>query len=146
MPNHIFEQAVIAHLRTATAGPMDETTFEAAFGQGRGKDAQADYLRNLAQFDERHTAEFEPLLGSMRTPCGSSGVRRILAPPRVCQTTPRPASPFGARADPRGRALRDGRFAGTGSAVRERVLRRVACRSPPVISRALRLPTRAPWA
>jgi pimeloyl-ACP methyl ester carboxylesterase len=68
MPNHIFEQAVIAHLRTATAGPMDETTFEAAFGQGRGKDAQADYLRNLAQFDERHTAEFEPLLGSMRTP------------------------------------------------------------------------------
>jgi hypothetical protein len=77
MPNHIFEQAVIAHLRTATAGPMDETTFEAAFGQGRGKDAQADYLRNLAQFDERHTAEFEPLLGSMRTPCGSSGVRRM---------------------------------------------------------------------
>jgi pimeloyl-ACP methyl ester carboxylesterase len=68
MPNHIFEQAVIAHLRTATAGPMDETTFEAAFGQRRGKDAQADYLRNLAQFDERHTAEFEPLLGSMRTP------------------------------------------------------------------------------
>jgi pimeloyl-ACP methyl ester carboxylesterase len=38
---------------------------EAAFGQWRG---QADYLRNLAQFDERHTAEFEPLLGSMRTP------------------------------------------------------------------------------
>jgi pimeloyl-ACP methyl ester carboxylesterase len=68
MPNHIFEQAVIAHLRTATARPMDETTFDAAFGQWRGEDGQAHYLQNLAQFDERYTAEFEPLLGSMRTP------------------------------------------------------------------------------
>lgn len=68
MPNHVFEQAVIAHLRTATAGLMDEMKFEVAFGQWSGKDGQAHYLRNLGQFDERHTAEFEPLLASMRTP------------------------------------------------------------------------------
>ena len=68
MPNHIFEQAVIAHLRTATAGPMDETTFEAPFGQWRGNEGQDHYLRNLVQFDEQRTAEFEPLLGSIRTP------------------------------------------------------------------------------
>jgi pimeloyl-ACP methyl ester carboxylesterase len=68
MPNHIFEQAVIAHLRTATARPMDEATFDAAFGQWRGEDGQAHYVNNVAQFDERYTAEFEPLLASMRTP------------------------------------------------------------------------------
>ena len=68
MPNHIFEQSVFAHLHTATARPMDEATFEAVFGQWRGEDGQARYMRNLTQFDERYTAEFEPLLGSMRTP------------------------------------------------------------------------------
>jgi pimeloyl-ACP methyl ester carboxylesterase len=68
MPNHIFEQTVIAHLRTATARPMDEATFDAVFGQWRGEDGQAGHMRNLVQLDERYTAEFEPLLGSMRTP------------------------------------------------------------------------------
>jgi pimeloyl-ACP methyl ester carboxylesterase len=68
MPNHVFEQAVIAHLRTATARPMDGATFGAAFGQWRGEDGQAHYLNNVAQLDERYTGEFEPLLGSMRTP------------------------------------------------------------------------------
>jgi pimeloyl-ACP methyl ester carboxylesterase/formiminotetrahydrofolate cyclodeaminase len=68
MPNHIFEQTVIAHLRTATARPMDEATFDAVFGQWRGEEGQARYMRNLTQFDEGYTAEFEPLLGSMQTP------------------------------------------------------------------------------
>jgi len=68
MPNHIFEQTVIAHFRTATARPMAEATFDAVFGQWRGEDGQARYMRNLARFDERYTAEFERLLGSMRTP------------------------------------------------------------------------------
>jgi len=68
MPNHVFEQAVLAHLRTVTASPMDGAAFDAAFGQWRGEDGQAHYLHNLTQFDERYTAEFEPLLGSMRTP------------------------------------------------------------------------------
>ena len=68
MPNHIFEQTVISHLRTATATPMDEATFGDVFGQWRGEDGQARYLHNLTQFDERYTAEFEPHLGSMQTP------------------------------------------------------------------------------
>jgi pimeloyl-ACP methyl ester carboxylesterase len=68
MPNHIFEQTVITHLRTATARPMEEATFDAVFGQWLGEDGQARYMRNLAQFDERYTAEFEPLLDSMQTP------------------------------------------------------------------------------
>jgi len=68
MPNHIFEQTVIAHLRTATASPMDEATFDAVFGQWLGEVGQASYMRNLAQFDERYTAEFESLLDSMQTP------------------------------------------------------------------------------
>jgi pimeloyl-ACP methyl ester carboxylesterase len=68
MPNYIFEQTVIAHLRTATAHPMDEGTFDAVFGQWLGEEGQKRYMRNLAQFDERYTAEFEPLLGSMQTP------------------------------------------------------------------------------
>jgi pimeloyl-ACP methyl ester carboxylesterase len=68
MPNHIFEQAVIAHLRTATARPMEEATFDAVFGQWRGEEGQVRYLDNLAQFDEGYTAEFEPRLGSMQTP------------------------------------------------------------------------------
>ena len=68
MPNHIFEQTVTAHLRTATARPMDDAAFAAVFGQWLGEDGQARYMRNLAQFDERYTAEFEPLLGSMQTP------------------------------------------------------------------------------
>jgi pimeloyl-ACP methyl ester carboxylesterase len=68
MPNHIFEQTVVAHFRTATARPMAEATFDAVFGQWRGEDGQARYMRNLAQFDERYTAEFECLLGPMQTP------------------------------------------------------------------------------
>jgi pimeloyl-ACP methyl ester carboxylesterase len=68
MPNHIFEQTVIAHLRTATARPVDEATFDAVFGQWLGEEGQRRYMRNLAQFNERYTAEFEPLLGSMQTP------------------------------------------------------------------------------
>ena len=68
MPNHIFEQTVIAHLHTATAKPLDEATFGDVFGQWRGEDGQARYLHNLTQFDERYTAEFEPHLGSMQTP------------------------------------------------------------------------------
>jgi pimeloyl-ACP methyl ester carboxylesterase len=47
---------------------MDEATFDAVFGQWRGEEGQARYMRNLAHFDERYTAEFELLLASMRTP------------------------------------------------------------------------------
>jgi pimeloyl-ACP methyl ester carboxylesterase len=85
MPNHVFEQAVIAHLRTATARPMDDATFDAVFGQWRAEEGQARYLHNLAQFDERYTAEFEPLLGSVQTP-----VRIIWGEKDACSSPPSP--------------------------------------------------------
>ncbi len=66
MPNHIFHASVIAHLRTATARPMNDTTFQALFDQWQGQDGQARYMRNLEQFDERFTEEFEPLLSTIR--------------------------------------------------------------------------------
>jgi pimeloyl-ACP methyl ester carboxylesterase len=47
---------------------MDEATFDAVFGQWLGEEGQRRYMRNLVQFNERYTAEFEPLLGSMQTP------------------------------------------------------------------------------
>lgn len=68
MPNHIFHAATLAHLRTATVRAMDDTTFATVFGQWEGDDGQARYMRNLEQFDERFTEEFEPLLASIRVP------------------------------------------------------------------------------
>lgn len=68
MPAHIFEQVVAAHLRTTVHRPMGEDAFEAYTGQWRGDGGRQAYLRKVAQFDERLTAEFEPLLGSVRVP------------------------------------------------------------------------------
>jgi pimeloyl-ACP methyl ester carboxylesterase len=67
MPTHIYEQVAAAHIRTAVYRPMDEATFEQYFARWRGKDGQEAYLQKVARFDEEHTAEFEPFLGSMRT-------------------------------------------------------------------------------
>ena len=68
MPTHIYERIVAAHIGTAVHRPMDEETFAAYFDRWRGEGGQAAYLQKVAQFDEGHTDEFEPLLGSMRTP------------------------------------------------------------------------------
>ena len=68
MPTHIYERVAAAHIGTATRRPMDEATFEQYFARWRGEDGQEAYLQKVARFDERYTAEFEPLLGSMRTP------------------------------------------------------------------------------
>ena len=68
MPNHIFEEVVAAHLRTTVSSPMDEETFNAYMAQWRGPEGQEAYLRKVEHFDEQHTKEFEPLLGSIRVP------------------------------------------------------------------------------
>jgi pimeloyl-ACP methyl ester carboxylesterase len=68
MPNHIFEEVVAAHLRTTVSSPMDEEAFEAYLTQWRGLKGQEAYLRKVERFHEEHTAEFEPLLGSIRIP------------------------------------------------------------------------------
>lgn len=68
MPTHIYEQVVAAHLCTTVHHPMDGDAFEAYMDQWRGKSGQEAYLRKVAQFDEKLTEEFEPLLGSVQVP------------------------------------------------------------------------------
>ncbi|MDQ3610334.1 MAG: alpha/beta hydrolase [Actinomycetota bacterium] len=68
MPSHIFEQIAAAHLRTATAQPMDEDTLHTYLAPWEGTHGQRMWLAKTAQFDERETAELEPLLESMTTP------------------------------------------------------------------------------
>jgi pimeloyl-ACP methyl ester carboxylesterase len=68
MPTHIYERVAAAHIGTAVHRPMDEATFEQYFARWRDEDGQEAYLQKVAQFDEEYTAEFEPLLGSVRVP------------------------------------------------------------------------------
>lgn len=68
MPVHVFREVAAVHLRTATHHPMDGKTFAGIFDQWEGERGQALWLAHVADFDEGHTAEFEPLLGSMGTP------------------------------------------------------------------------------
>jgi pimeloyl-ACP methyl ester carboxylesterase len=68
MPTHIYERVAAAHIGTAVHRPMDEATFEQYFARWRDEDGQEAYLQKVAQFDEEYTAEFEPLLGSVRAP------------------------------------------------------------------------------
>src|SRR5215218_1308001 len=65
-----------SHLRGGSSGapahyrssPMDEETFNAYMAQWRGPEGQEAYLRKVERFDEQHTKEFEPLLGSIGVP------------------------------------------------------------------------------
>lgn len=68
MPTHIYEQVVAAHLRTTVHHTMERGAFEAYMDQWRGESGQEAYLQKVAQFDEKLTAEFEPLLDSIRIP------------------------------------------------------------------------------
>ena len=68
LPDPDLAAEIEEHLRTATARRLPEDVFGALFGQWSGADGQALYLRNLAQLDERHTDDFEPLLGSIDAP------------------------------------------------------------------------------
>ncbi len=68
MPNHIFEQVTAAHLRTAVRTEFEPDVFAAYHGRWGGVDGQAAYLNKVAHFDEQHTRELEPLLGSIDIP------------------------------------------------------------------------------
>jgi pimeloyl-ACP methyl ester carboxylesterase len=68
MPTGSFEAIIAAHLRTASYYQMDEEAFVAYLDQWRGEIGQKIYLQKDAQLDEEHTAEFEFLLRSMKTP------------------------------------------------------------------------------
>ncbi len=68
MPNHIFDQIAAAHLRTAVQRDFDADAFAMYHERWQGVEGQAAYLHKVAHFDEEHTREFEPLLGSIRVP------------------------------------------------------------------------------
>jgi pimeloyl-ACP methyl ester carboxylesterase len=68
LPNDELEATIEEHLRGATHRELDPDVYNALFGQWSGEDGQALYLRNLAQLDERHTAEFEPQLRHLEPP------------------------------------------------------------------------------
>jgi pimeloyl-ACP methyl ester carboxylesterase len=68
LPDAQLAATIREHLGTATHRPVDEEIFAALFGQWEGAHGQALYLRNLAQFDEDHTRELEPLLSSISVP------------------------------------------------------------------------------
>lgn len=68
VPDESLEEAIRAHLSSATTRPLDPDVYEAIFGQWAGELGQRLYLRNLACFDEDHTREFEPHLASIDVP------------------------------------------------------------------------------
>lgn len=68
MPNHIFDRVAAAHLRTAVHGDFDEGAFSAYHRRWQGAEGQAAYLQKVAGFDEEHTRQFEPLLGTIQVP------------------------------------------------------------------------------
>jgi pimeloyl-ACP methyl ester carboxylesterase len=68
LPDPELTAIIRMHLGTATHGTLDPQTYDLLFGQWDGERGQALYLRNLAQFDETHTDEFEPLLPSIEVP------------------------------------------------------------------------------
>ncbi len=68
MPEHIFEQVTEAHLRTAVQRGFEAEAFAAYHGRWRGVEGQAAYLQKVAHFDEEHTRELEPLLGTIDVP------------------------------------------------------------------------------
>jgi pimeloyl-ACP methyl ester carboxylesterase len=68
LPDPELAETIESHLRSATARPLAPELFDALFGQWAGAQGQALYLRNLAQFDERHTEAFEPLLPRIAVP------------------------------------------------------------------------------
>lgn len=47
---------------------LGEEAFESYLEQWRGEEGQEAFVRQAAQLEERHTAEFEPRLGSIEVP------------------------------------------------------------------------------
>jgi pimeloyl-ACP methyl ester carboxylesterase len=68
MPTHIFREVAAAHLRTATYRPMNPAVFAGYFEQWEGERGHQLWIRNVKGFDERDTADFEPLLDRVTIP------------------------------------------------------------------------------
>jgi pimeloyl-ACP methyl ester carboxylesterase len=68
MPQHAYRQILATHLRTAIRKEMGDEQLAPYLAPWLGEEGQAAYFRQVAQFDERHTDEIEPLYGSIAVP------------------------------------------------------------------------------
>lgn len=68
LPDPQLEQSIIEHLRTATVTTFPDEVFEGLFGQWKGAEGQALYVRNFMHFNEEHTRELEPMLPTITAP------------------------------------------------------------------------------
>ncbi len=67
MPDHLFEAFFSAYLKEA-GGRLGKDAFEAYLAQWQGEEGRRAFVRQATQLKERHTAELEPLLGSIAVP------------------------------------------------------------------------------
>jgi pimeloyl-ACP methyl ester carboxylesterase len=68
MPNQVYEQVALAHLRTAFHKDPEEHTLMTYFAQWQGTSGQEAWFRKVEQFDESVTAQMEPLLPGLQIP------------------------------------------------------------------------------
>jgi pimeloyl-ACP methyl ester carboxylesterase len=67
MPDHLFGAFFAAYLGEANSD-LEEAAFEAYLAPWLGEGGRRAFVRQALQFDERHTGEIEPWLGSVEVP------------------------------------------------------------------------------
>lgn len=67
MPDHLFEAFFAAYLGE-TNSDLGEEAFEAYLAPWRGEEGRQAFVRQALQFEEHHTGEIEPRLGSIEAP------------------------------------------------------------------------------
>jgi len=67
MPDHLFGAFFSAYLEETNSN-LSEEAFEAYLAPWRGEDGRRAFVRQALQFEEWHTGEIEPRLGSIEAP------------------------------------------------------------------------------
>jgi pimeloyl-ACP methyl ester carboxylesterase len=67
MPDHLFEAFFSAYLGETNSN-LSEEAFETYLAPWRGEEGRRAFVRQALQFEEWHTGEIEPRLGSIGTP------------------------------------------------------------------------------
>ncbi|MFD6178068.1 MULTISPECIES: alpha/beta fold hydrolase [unclassified Isoptericola] len=67
-PAVVHRGALEAYVRTAAHRPLSDADLDALVAPWTGPQGQAAFYRQIAQADERYTAELEPLLGALEVP------------------------------------------------------------------------------
>jgi pimeloyl-ACP methyl ester carboxylesterase len=65
MPDHLFEAFFSAYLGETNSN-LDKGAFEVYLAPWRGEEGRRAFVRQALQFEEHHTGEIEPRLGSIR--------------------------------------------------------------------------------